>query len=177
MTLSKRHRVRHVCPDCGRARQLQASDAARTQRCQVCHCRRIAPLGYQATAARHGHDFAIRAAARKRKQRPSSLEQQVEAALCQITGITWEREYAVERDGHAPYYVDFAVSTDCHFLALEVNGSYAHRHDDEANSLRTDTLFLYFDDVLVLTEEEVRSADSLHDFIRQRLFGTTQGEP
>ncbi|MCI0354910.1 MAG: hypothetical protein L0099_07720, partial [Acidobacteria bacterium] len=126
MNLTKRHRVRHVCPDCGRARQLQASDAARTQRCQVCHCRRIAPLGFQATAARHGHDFAIRAAARKRKQRPSSLEQQVEAALGQIPGISWEREYAVERDGRAPYYVDFAVSTGCHFLTLEVNGSYAH---------------------------------------------------
>jgi hypothetical protein len=176
MNSSKRRRVRHVCPDCGRARQLQPSDAARTQRCQVCHCRRIAPLGFQATAAKHGRDFAIRAAARKRRQQPSSLEQRVEAALCQIPGIAWEREYAVERDGCAPYYVDFAVTANRRFLALEVNGSYAHRHDDEAHSLRTDTLFLYFDDVLVLTEEEVRSAGSLADHIRQRLFGIRQGE-
>jgi hypothetical protein len=172
MNPTKRRRVRHICPDCGRARHLQPSDAARTQRCQVCHCRRIAPLGFQATAAKHGHDFAIRAAARKRKQQPSSLEQQVEAALCQIPGIAWEREYAVERDGCAPYYVDFAVTTKRQFLALEVNGSFAHRHDDEAYNLRTHTLFMHFDDVRVLTEDDIRSAGSLVDLVWQRLFGT-----
>ncbi len=173
MTPSKRRRVRHVCPDCGRARRLQPSDAAKTQRCQRCHCRRIAPLGFQVTAAQQGRDFAIRAAARKRKQQPSSLEQQVEAALRQIPGVVWEREYAVERAGHTPYYVDFAVTTERHFLALEVNGSFAHRHDDDANSLRTDTLFLFFDDVLALAEADLRSADVLHDCIRQRIFGTS----
>lgn len=170
MTSSKRRRVRHVCPDCGRVRLLQPSDARKTTRCQACHCRRIAPLGFQATAAKQGRDFAIRAAAHRRKQQPSSLEQQVEAALSQIPGITWEREYAVERAGRTPYYVDFAVTTERHLLALEVNGSYAHRHDDEANSLRTDTLFLYFDNVIVLAEAEIRSAESLVDLIRECIF-------
>ena len=173
MTPSNCCRVRHVCPECGQVRLLRASDAAKTKRCQVCHCRRIAPLGFQATAAKHGRDFAIRAAARKRKEQPSSLEQQVEAALSQTPGITWEREYAVERAGSPPYYVDFAVTTERHFLALEVNGSYAHRHDDETHSLRIDTLFLYFDDVLVLAEEDIRRAESLYDLIRERVFGTT----
>lgn len=170
MTASKRRRVRHVCPDCGRVRLLQPSDARKTTRCLMCHCRRIAPLGFQATAAKQGRDFAIRAAAHKRKQQPSSLEQQVEAALGQIADITWEREYAVERAGHPPYYVDFAVTTEQHFLALEVNGSYAHRHDDEANSLRTDTLFLYFDDVIALAEADIHAAESLVDLIRERIF-------
>ena len=69
--------------------------------------------------------------------------------------------------------MDFAVTTERHFLALEVNGSYAHRHDDETHSLRIDTLFLYFDDVLVLAEEDIRRAESLYDLIRERVFGTT----
>lgn len=170
MNYNNRRRVRHVCPDCGRVRLLRPADAAITKRCQVCHCRLIAPLGFQATAARQGRDFAIRAAARKRKQQPSSLEQRVEGALSEISGIAWEREYSVERPGRSPYYVDFAVQTDRHFVALEVNGSFAHRHDEDANSLRTDTLFLFFDDVIVLTEEDITTAASLPNFITQCLF-------
>ncbi len=169
MTANNR-RVRHICPDCGRVRLLKPSDATKTKRCQRCHCQRIASLGFQATAEKKGRDFAIRAAANKRKQRPTTLEQKVEAALCEISGIAWEREYAVEREGHVPYYVDFAITTQRHWIALEVNGSYAHRHDDEANSLRTDTLFLFFDDVIVLTEREIKLAKSLRDYIQKLLF-------
>lgn len=163
-------RVRHICPDCGRVRLLKSSDAARTKRCQRCHCQRIAPLGFQATAEKRGRDFAIRAAANKRKQRPTTLEQKVEAALCAIPGIAWEREYPIEREGRAPYYVDFAVTTTHHLIALEVNGSYAHRHDDDANSLRTDTLRLFFADVIVLTEDDIKWATSLTQHIQNLLF-------
>lgn len=169
MTANKR-RVRHICPDCGRARLLKPADAARTKRCQRCHCQKIAPLGFQATAAKKGRDFAIRAAARKRKRQPSTLEEKVEAALTQIPGIDWEREFAVERAGHNPYYVDFAIHTSQHFIALEVNGSYAHRRDEDKNSLRRDTLFLFFDDVIVLTESEVKQITPLHDYIRSLIF-------
>ncbi|MDX1993678.1 MAG: hypothetical protein SF029_14920 [bacterium] len=163
-------RVRHICPDCGRVRLLKPADATKTKRCQRCHCQRIAPLGFQATAAKKGRDFAIRAAARKRKQQPTTLEQKVEAALGEIPGIAWEREYAIEREGHAPYYVDFVITTTHHLIALEVNGSYAHRNDDDTNSLRTDTLFLLFADVIVLTETDIKRATSLSQHIQQRLF-------
>lgn len=173
MKTRQRRSVPHVCPDCGRVRHLQPSDASKTTRCPPCHCRRIAPLGFQATAAKQGRDFAIRAAAEKRRLQPSSLERQVEIALGAIPGITWEREYAVERAGRNPYYVDFAITTDQRFIALEVNGSYAHRHNDDASSLRIDTLHLFFDDVIVLAEAEIRSAESLHDLIQHRLFGAS----
>lgn len=172
MKPSKRRRVRHICPDCGRVRWLQPSDAVCTTRCQVCHCRRIAPLGFQATAASKGYDFAIRAAAAYRKDHPSSLEQQVEVALGDIPGIHWEREYAVERPERNPYYVDFAVTTARHFLALEVNGDYVHRHDHDWQTLRLDTLFLFFDDVVALTEAEIRAAELLPAHIQRRLFET-----
>ena len=79
-----RQRVAHVCPDCGCIRHLSPRDAARTKHCLRCYCQRIAPLGFAATAASKGRDFAIRAAAAKRKRKPSSLEQRVEAALRQI---------------------------------------------------------------------------------------------
>jgi hypothetical protein len=162
-----RRRVRHVCPACGRVRHLQPSDAARTKLCRKCHCTQIAPLGFAATARIKGHDFAIRAAARKRKQQPTTLEQQVEAALCAIPSIAWEREYTVEREGRSPYFVDFAITVGARRIALEVNGSFAHRHDDDANSLRTDTLFLFFDDVIVLTEDEVQQTANLPHYIQQ----------
>jgi hypothetical protein len=173
MKTRQRRTVPHVCPDCGRVRQLQPSDACKTTRCRHCHCRRIAPLGFQATAAKQGRDFAIRAAAEKRRLQPSSLERQVEIALGAIPGITWEREYAVERAERNPYYVDFAITTGQRFIALEVNGSYAHRHDDDTSSLRIDTLHLFFDDVVVLTEDEVRGVELLHDLIQHRIFGTS----
>ncbi|MBL8165272.1 MAG: hypothetical protein JNJ61_25035 [Anaerolineae bacterium] len=171
--MSQRKRVRHVCPACGQIRYLQPSDAAKTKYCRHCHCQQIASLGFQATAAKKGRDFAIRAAANKRKQHPSTLEAQVEAALCEISGIAWEREYAIEREGRNPYYVDFAIQIGHSFIALEVNGSFAHRQSSDADSLRIDTLFLYFDDVIVLTEEEITSAVLLPEHIRQQLFQTS----
>ncbi|MEO8391438.1 MAG: hypothetical protein ABI700_00460 [Chloroflexota bacterium] len=152
-------RVAHVCPGCGRVRRLKPADAAKTRKCLRCHCQEIAPLGFAATAARKGRDFAIRAAARKRKQCPSSLEQRVEAALSEIPGITWEREFTVERPNHNPYFVDFAVVTSKYRIALEVNGTYVHRNDGD--SLRYDTLFLYFDDVIVLKEADIQRAPDL----------------
>ena len=173
MKTRPRRTVPHVCPDCGRVRHLQPSDASKTTRCRHCHCRRIAPLGFQATAAKQGRDFAIRAAAQKRRLQPSSLERQVEIALGAIPGITWEREYAVERAGRNPYYVDFAITIDQCFIALEVNGRYAHRCDDDASSLRIDSLHLFFDDVIVLAEDDVRGVESLHDLIHHRIFGTS----
>ena len=163
------HKVAHICPNCGRVRYLQPSDAAKTHLCRKCHCTQIATLGFEATARLYGRDFAIWAAARKRKQQPTTLEQKVETALCQIPGIAWEREYAIERKGHNPYFVDFVVITASRRVALEVNGSFAHRHDDENQCLRMDTLFLFFDDVLVLTEEAIHQHDDLPCYLQQMI--------
>lgn len=162
-------RVPHICPTCGYIRHLKPTDAAKTKQCRHCHCQEIAPLGFAATAERWGRDFAIRAAARKRKEQPSSLEQQVENALRQIPGIIWEREVAVERDGHNPYFVDFAVTYHSRLIALEVNGRFAHRDDDLSASLRLETLFEFFDNVIVLTEDEIQWAECLTTHI-QRLI-------
>jgi hypothetical protein len=162
-----RKRVPHICPRCGRIRHLQPSDAARTKLCQKCHCTQIASLGFAATARIKGRDFAIRAAAQKRKQQPTTLEQQVEAALSKIPGIGWEREYTVERTGRSPYFVDFVIAVGTRRIALEVNGSFAHRHDDDTSSLRLDTLFLFFDDVIMLTEAEIRRAANLPLYLQQ----------
>jgi hypothetical protein len=162
-----RQRVAHTCLRCGCIRHLRPCDAARTKHCRHCHCERIAPLGFAATAASKGRDFAIRAAAAKRKQCPSSLEQRVEAALRQIPGITWEREAAVDRPNHYPYFVDFAVTTCRYRIALEVNGTYVHRNDPD--SLRFETLFLFFDDVILLTEAEIKRTTDLVGYLAQLL--------
>jgi hypothetical protein len=93
----------------------------------------------------------------------------VEAALGDIPGIGWERECTVERAGRSPYFVDFVIAVGTRRIALEVNGSFAHRHDDDTNNLRMDTLFLFFDDVIVLTEDAIRRAANLPDYL-QRLI-------
>lgn len=166
-TTDHRRRVAHVCPECGCVRRLKPSDAAKTKKCLRCHCKEIAPLGFAATAALKGRDFAIRAAASKRRQCPSSLEQRVEAALREIPGVAWEREYTVERPDHNPYFVDFVVTTSKYRIAVEVNGAYVHRNDSE--SLRYDTLFLYFDDVIILTEAEIKKTPNLPAYIQKLL--------
>lgn len=171
MNASHPRRVAHVCPTCGCVRRLKRSDAAKTKQCLRCHCQQIAPLGFAATAALKGRDFAIRAAAAKRKQQPSSLEQRVEAALREIPGIAWEREFTVERPNRNPYFVDFAVTT-CHYrIALEVNGTFVHRNDGD--SLRTDTLFLYFDDVIIIAEAEIRHTTNLVAYLQEQLLGNS----
>jgi hypothetical protein len=163
-----RQRVAHVCPLCGCIRHLKPGDAAKTKHCRRCHCQQIAPLGFAATAASKGRDFAIRAAAAKRKQKPSSLEQRVEAALREIPGITWKREAAVERPNHNPCFVDFAVTTCRYRIALEVNGTYVHRNDQD--SLRYETLFLFFDDVIILTEAEIKRTTDLAAHLQKLLM-------
>ena len=162
-----RKRVPHVCPDCGRIRHLQPSDACKVKRCRKCHCIQIAPLGFEATARIKGRDFAIRAAAQKRKQNPTTLEQKVEAALCEIPDIGWEREYTIERKGRNPYFVDFVIFTGVRNIALEVNGSFAHRNDDHTYRVRMEMLFLLFDDVVVLTEDQIQQTTNLLGYVQQ----------
>ena len=59
------------------------------------------------------------------------------------------------------------MTTKKYRIALEVNGAYAHRNDGD--SLRLDTLFLYFDDVIVLKEAEVKRTSNLTAYIQKLL--------
>ncbi len=163
----KSSRVAHVCPLCGCIRHLRPADAAKTQNCRHCHCARIAPLGFAATAERWGQDFAIRAAAAWRIAHPSSLERRVEAALSEIEGIVWQREYAVERPGCNPYFVDFVVMVGTKCIALEVNGCYVHRNDCEEQ--RKCALQPYFDEVVIISEGEVKRTTNLTAYLQTRL--------
>ena len=167
-TVDYHRRVPHICSCCGAVRRLKPSDAAKTKICRHCHCEQIAPLGFAATAARLGRDFAIRAAARRRKAKPSSLEQRVEAALRLIPGVAWEREVAVERPNKNPYFVDFALNIGTLRIALEVNGTFAHRNDQ--NTLRIETLHLYFDDVIIITESDIQRTTDLTAYLQERLL-------
>jgi hypothetical protein len=73
----------------------------------------------------------------------------------------------VERPDRNPYFVDFAVTTRRYRIALEVNGSYVHRNDPD--SLRFETLFLFFDDVIILTEEAIKRCADLAGYLAQLL--------
>lgn len=151
-----RTRVPHTCPNCGCIRHLEKATAARTLHCRRCHCQQIAPLGFAATAARFGQDFALRAAARWRIEQPSSLERQVEDALRQIPGLTWEREVAVTHAAGV-YFVDFAVMWAGRRMVVEANGAFAHRNDTpDAQAARLQMLLIHFEQVITLSERELR---------------------
>lgn len=169
MSQADRHRrVQHVCPLCGAIRHLKPADAAKTQHCRHCHCQMIAPLGFAATAAKYGRDFAILAAAIKRRAQPSSLERQVEAALRTIPGIAWEREFPVERPEQPPYFIDFLVIIESRYIALEVDGAFAHR--DAPDLERIATLSLRFDKLIVLTEADITTSTELAAHLERLLL-------
>ncbi len=52
-----------------------------------------------------------------------------------------------------------------------MNGAFAHRNDgDGLRSLRSDTLFLYFDDVIVVTEAEIKRTTNLVGYLQKLLL-------
>jgi len=107
----------------GQARQ-QRPDAREHQRragrrsAQVQDMRALGRLGFEATAARYGHNFAFDRARRWRLEHPSSLEQQVMRILDE-NWIDYEREAQVLGD-QVPIAVDFYLAE--HNLVVEVNG-------------------------------------------------------
>ena len=97
----------------GQARQ-QRPDAREHQRragrrsAQVQDMRALGRLGFEATAARYGHNFAFDRARRWRLEHPSSLEQQVMRILDE-NWIDYEREAQVLGD-QVPIAVDFYLA-------------------------------------------------------------------
>jgi hypothetical protein len=119
----------------------------------------IAPLGFQATAAKYGRFFAIDKARAWRVNNPSTLEQRVEAALAQLPNVTWEREYEVQH-ADTKWFVDFLVFTPHGRMALEVQGAWVHQHDPTPKlTIRTRTLRDCFDALIFLHEDQIRAAD------------------
>lgn len=163
-----RHLVPHECPTCGQVRMVRKTDHSKIKCCRRCHCKRIGRLGFAASAARHGRDYAIRAAANRRRAHPSTLEAKVAEALTHLAGVKWQREAEIPRINHLPYFVDFAITLTCR-IALEVDGTYVHQQR-VPNPDREMTLRELFDRVVVITEAEIQDAADLVQLVKHKLF-------
>ncbi|MCL5994504.1 MAG: endonuclease domain-containing protein [Chloroflexi bacterium] len=86
------------------------------------HQRQAGKLGFAATAAKYGKDFAVCKAAAWRQIHPTLLERRVMDSLSRI-GVTYEREVRIEGAG----FVDFLL-VECG-VVIEVDGEYWHSVD------------------------------------------------
>ena len=163
-------RISTLCPTCGKIRYLRPSDAKKTKQCRHCHLKEIAPLGFRATAKKHGRYFAIDAeyipmARDWRLANPSSLEQIVAETLSEIPGIVWQREYEV-RYGDPKWFVDFVVHNGHRQIAIEVQSDWVKQQKEctrpKKIKIRTRQLHCCFDELIFLEEGEVVSSDFAH---------------
>lgn len=120
------------------------------KQCRQCHNSQIAPLGYAATKAKYGENFAIQFVRDYRLSHLSNLEQIVRAWL-QQQGLWFEREYWLETADRV-YLVDFLLPGS---VAIEVNGSWAHSHHADRDARKLAALRSEGFTVIVLTEADV----------------------
>lgn len=151
------------CPKCGSPRLLKPGDARRAIErgsvCKKCHCKRIAPQGYRATAEKHGAKFAVLAAREYRLSHPSDLERKVMSTLegLRFYEVTIEREYIEIGEGERWFILDFALFTPEGQYVIEVNGDYVHQYHAERDAAKLATLQAHGWQVLILDSESVRS--------------------
>jgi len=143
-----------ACPQCGCERWLTASDARKAERKDASchHCSQVAKakLGYQATAAKHGEDFALNAVQAYRLSNPSPLEAQV-ASILERMGVRYEREVRCGR-----YLIDFVANE----RAIEVNGR-VHQLHAERDARKADTLRQAGYELLVLNQRDMHNANQI----------------
>lgn len=143
-----------IC-ECGRERLLSKYDAARAGQCFHCSQREKGKLGYRATVASKGHDFALEYVQAYRLENPSRLELRLIGVLRDM-GINYEREVWLKFDDRN-YLIDFVIN-GCH--AIEVNGGchilHEARDQRKFNAIRSDGYRL-----LVLEECDLDRADEI----------------
>lgn len=114
-----------TCGQCGDTRYLRRVDAAKTPQCRVCQCKAAGRLGYDATVAKYGADFALAKLETYRLAHPSRPEVAV-AAYLDAAGVDYQRE--ARFDGKTRrYLLDFMFKQGEKIAgAIEINGWHHH---------------------------------------------------
>lgn len=158
-----------TCPGCGCDRWLKRHDAFKAeQMCCLCyHCAQTEKgrLGWQVTAARWGVKVAVKHQRAYRLAHPSNLEQQCMTLLDGL-GVSYEREVWFEQRGKV-YLIDFVVAG---VFAIEVNGTFAHRHRADSDALKQAALRQQYR-LLILTDSDLTSGQALQQ-IRTFFFSS-----
>ncbi len=159
-----------TCPQCGHERWLKRHDAFKAeQMCCLCyHCAQAEKgrMGWQVTAARWGVKVAVKHQRTYRLAHPSNLEQQCMALLDRL-GVSYEREVWFEQQDKV-YLIDFVVAER---LAIEVNGTFAHRHRADSDALKQAVLCQHYP-LLILSDVDFdtkQAAVLIQTFIQHRL--------
>lgn len=123
------------CAECGAIRWLTRSDAIKADQerriCRRCQTSQAGKLGYAATVAAYGPDFAIKAVLAKQINSPSSYERLMREWIEQLT-----LDYEFQAEIHLPdpegrthsFILDFLLFTPRGNIAVEVNGWHHKRY-------------------------------------------------
>lgn len=148
------------CPTCGDERWLKRHDAYKAEQmsysCYRCSQQQKGRLGWRVTASRWGVKVAVKHQRAYRLAHPSALEQQC-MALLDALSVPYEREVWFEQRGKV-YLIDFVVADQ---FAIEVNGTFAHRHRAETDALKHAALRQHYP-LLILTDSDFASGQALH---------------
>jgi hypothetical protein len=143
---------------------VRRQDIGRAKQCRRCHNSQIAPLGYAATKAKYGPNFALQFVRDYRLSHASNLEQIVTRWL-DGQDVCYEREYWLETADRA-YLVDFLIlpakrvqiasgdkiMAGC--VAIEVNG-WHHQYHAERDRRKAAALKAEGFTVIELSEADV----------------------
>lgn len=163
--MRQRHKIPVTCPSCGQVRYLEPHHANPLTPCKKCHTSRIGKLGYKATVAKHGDQFAIGFVRQYRLDHPSVLERAVMTALDQL-GLRYEREYIYQVSPRKVYLIDFVVSAGIDYF-IEVNG-VVHRYHLDRDTAKAAAIRAAGYPLIILTQDDINRPD-LSDRINARL--------
>lgn len=145
--------------DCENVRWLTRSAAERAEAegrvCRRCQTVEAGKLGFAATSALYGQDFALRAVQQHQIEQPSSYESIVDSWLSDL-GADYDTQViftAMDVGGVTHHFIlDFQVRTASGSLAVEVNGYHHKRYRIErdywlAHLYGGEVLFIDTDDI------------------------------
>lgn len=133
--------VRCANTDCGRIRYLTRCDALKAEQeqrvCRHCQTSQAGKLGYAATAARYGVDFALRAVRVRQVAHPTHHEQLMAAWLKEIP-VYYQTQVIFSASDPAGilhnFILDFELLTSTGCVAVEVNGWHHQQYRAERDA-------------------------------------------
>jgi hypothetical protein len=164
--------VKCANPDCENIRWLTRTAAERAETegrvCRRCQTAEAGKLGFAATAALYGSDFALRAVQRHQIEKPSSYETIVDGWLIDL-GAEYDSQtmFTATDDGGVTHHfiLDFQVTTASGLLAVEVNGYHHKRFRAERDYW---LLHLYPGEVLFIDTDDIdNKPDKVKAILRQ----------
>jgi hypothetical protein len=162
--------VKCAAPGCANVRWLTRNAAERAEAegrvCRRCQTAQAGKLGFAATVALYGPDFAGRAMQQHQVEKPSCYEVMVDGWLTDLAAdFDAQVLFSATDEGGATHHfiLDFLVRTASGALAVEVNGYHHKRYRVERDFW---LVHLYSGDVLFIDTDDIADKP---DEVRARL--------